>query len=107
MEIKAGQYAGFCFGADRALKVSMETPAGNGRVFTYGEIIHNRQAVAVLERRGIYAIHHFDELLQDDTVIIRAHGVGPDVYEALEKTCIRVLDATCPYAVSYTHLTLP
>ena len=97
MEIQVGKYAGFCFGVDRALKVAMETPAGSGRIFTFGEIIHNRQAVAVLERRGIHAIHHFDGLLQDDTVIIRAHGVAPDVYEALGKTHVRVLDATCPY----------
>ena len=125
MEIKVGKYAGFCFGVDRAMKMAMDAPAGGGCVFTYGEIIHNRQAVVALEQKGIRAIRDLDGLSQcdpvspdlqmqaaktgvpdlrpDDCVIIRAHGAGPDIYGALEKAGVRICDATCPY-VAKIHL---
>jgi len=97
MEIRIGKYAGFCFGVDRAIKMALAVAPQDGRVFTWGEIIHNRQALDVLEAKGIRAIGSIEGVTPADGIVIRAHGVGPDVYAMLEATGARLFDATCPY----------
>ena len=86
MNIVVGEYAGFCFGVDRALRMALDTPANGGRVFTLGEIVHNRQAAEALEKRGIFPVHALDGLRPEDSLVIRAHGVGPRTMEEAVKT---------------------
>lgn len=38
-----------------------------------------------------------DKVTKDQTVVIRSHGVGLDVYEKLAKVGAEVIDATCPF----------
>ncbi len=97
MEIRVGRYAGFCFGVDRAIKMALAAAPQAGRIFTWGEIIHNRQALDTLEAKGIHAIDTVEGITPADGVVIRAHGVGPDAYALLEGTGARLFDATCPY----------
>lgn len=104
MEIKVGKYAGFCFGVDRALRMALDTPAGKGQVYTYGEIIHNRQAVEALQRKGIREIGDLTGLEREDCVILRAHGVGPGIHDALSASGVRIQDATCPYVAKIHDL---
>lgn len=96
MNILVARYSGFCFGVDNAVKTAFSVQS-EGRVFTLGELIHNSQVTEALRKKGIEAIHDIDRLQEGDCVIIRAHGVGKDVYERLEARKVRILDATCPY----------
>lgn len=96
MEIIVARHSGFCFGVDKAVKTAFHVEC-DGRVFTLGELIHNAQVIEALEEKGIQAIDNMDELRENDCVIIRAHGVGRDVYEKLQERKVRILDATCPY----------
>jgi len=99
MEIILAKSAGFCFGVDKAVDTAfsfnMEDIKGN--LYTLGELIHNRQVIDELEKKGIKVLSSFDELKKDDCVIIRAHGIGKKVYDELGQRDVRIIDATCPY----------
>ena len=96
-KVTVAKTAGFCFGVDRAVKLAYETAERYDRVYTLGPIIHNPDVVKDLEAKGVKAIDSLDGITAEDTVIIRSHGVGPDVYEKLLEIGARVVDATCPY----------
>ena len=79
MEIVSAQSAGFCFGVKRAVEMAYEyqdTP----HTFTYGPIIHNEVVIGALEKKGVYAIDTL-EGHEVDKLIIRSHGVSPEIYE--------------------------
>ena len=96
MEIKVAKYAGFCFGVDKAVKTSFELNY-DGNKYTMGALIHNRNVIEQLEKKGIKAINNLDGLKEGDCVIIRAHGIGEKLYNDLKSLNVRILDATCPY----------
>ena len=52
MEIIKAKTAGFCFGVDRAVKLTYDLLAQGRKVATLGPLIHNPQCVADLESRG-------------------------------------------------------
>jgi len=98
LEILVADSAGFCFGVNRAVDaVYKELNNNNGPIFTLGPIIHNEQVVSQLKSRGVKVAGSVEELTVPCTVIIRAHGVTPEVCKALENKDIKVVDATCPY----------
>lgn len=96
-KITVAATAGFCFGVDRAVKLAFETAEHYQNVYTLGPIIHNPDVVRDLENKGVSVIDSLDGITESDTVIIRSHGVGPDVYMKLMEAGARVIDATCPY----------
>ncbi|GHU80887.1 4-hydroxy-3-methylbut-2-enyl diphosphate reductase [Spirochaetia bacterium] len=72
--------------------------AGSSRIYTMGPLIHNPQVLASLKERGV-AILDEEELPEDlagSVVIIRAHGVSPELEERLISRGARIADATCP-----------
>nr|MCR4892704.1 4-hydroxy-3-methylbut-2-enyl diphosphate reductase [Lachnospiraceae bacterium] len=100
MEVKVARTAGFCFGVKRAVEMVYEEISKGGRIFTYGEIIHNEEVVRDLEEKGVRVLETKEELygLSDCTVIIRSHGVSKEIYEILNKCPgVRIVDATCPF----------
>lgn len=96
-KVTVAKTAGFCFGVDRAVRLAYEAVEKYKNVYTLGEIIHNPNVVNDLEERGAKVIESLDGITAADTVIIRSHGVGPDIYRKLLETGARVIDATCPY----------
>ena len=96
MEVILAEYLGFCYGVKRAIRLARES-AESGKASTLGPIIHNPQMVARLEEEGVGSVDSVDEVPDGGTVIIRSHGVGPEVYETAEKRPIRLVDATCPH----------
>ena len=109
MEIRLAKHAGFCFGVRRAVELAKETAEKvyrdgreGPRVYTYGELIHNKTVVEELASIGVTAINSPDEVKAGDYVIIRSHGVGKSVYDALKERSINCVDATCPF-VAHIH----
>ena len=51
MEIIRAKTAGFCFGVDRAVRMTEQLAAEGHKVATLGPLIHNPQCVASLERQ--------------------------------------------------------
>lgn len=95
MEIKVAKSAGFCFGVNRAVDACYEA-LKKGKVYTYGPLIHNKEVIRDLEARGAVVIEDLSQAV-DGTVLLRSHGVGKDVYDALEARGIPYVDGTCPY----------
>ncbi len=97
MTIKKADSAGFCFGVSRAVNMVEELLENGERVCTLGPIIHNMEMVRELERRGCRAVSSPDELIQDETLVIRSHGVARLVIDELKNKKIKYRDATCPF----------
>ena len=96
MEIIVAKNSGLCYGVRRALDIASETRQKKaGKVFTLGDLIHNPQVIADLERQKIHSINDLDGL-NKATVIIRSHGASPDIYRLLTQKNIEIVDATCP-----------
>lgn len=97
MRIEVAKNAGFCFGVKRAVQLAFETAKNSGDpVYTLGPIIHNPEVVAELERRGVKAVAD-PRGIRKGTVIIRSHGVRPDLIASLARRGLRIIDATCPF----------
>src|SRR5690554_2461704 len=65
-------------------------------VYTLGPIIHNPQVVKKLDEKGVKVIDFLDEI-EEGVVIIRSHGVSPDVINMARESGLTVVDATCPF----------
>lgn len=100
--VTVAKSAGFCFGVDRAVKMVYGELEKNTKVATLGPIIHNQDVVNDMTAKGARIISSVDELEPDETVVIRSHGVGREVYEQIAAKGCRMLDATCPF-VSRIH----
>lgn len=98
MDIEIAKHSGYCYGVERAFKiVKIASSKKNGSIFTLGPIIHNKQAVdRLMKDQGV----GFAETLEDadyGTVVIRTHGVPPQIIERAIKKGLEVVDATCPF----------
>lgn len=96
MRVLKAEYAGACYGVNRALDMASEVLDSNKQASTLGPLIHNPVVVADLESRGLKATSDASEI-SGDCVIIRSHGVTPEVKEELEDLNLEVVDATCPF----------
>jgi (E)-4-hydroxy-3-methyl-but-2-enyl pyrophosphate reductase len=96
MEIIVAKNTGLCYGVKRAMEMAKSTRRRRlGKVLTLGELIHNPQVIAQLENQGIYSTED-PESAEKGTIIIRSHGVAPEVYRRLKRKKIEIIDATCP-----------
>ena len=86
--IEIAAHAGTCYGVQRALDMALAAAPQAGEtatVHTLGPLIHNPIVVRELAEAGVGLAETLDDAASG-TVIIRAHGVVP-----------QVIDATCPY----------
>lgn len=102
MKITVAETAGFCFGVDRAVRSVYDLIDSGVKVCTLGPIIHNPQLVGELENRGVRIVEKPEEAAPDETLVIRSHGVGADIFSRAQKIGVNICDATCPF-VSKIH----
>ena len=96
MEVILAEHLGFCYGVKRAIEIARQNASTDGTSSTLGPIIHNPQMVERLKNEGVGTVGSLDEM-EDGLVIIRSHGVGPEVYEEAESRGLELVDATCPH----------
>ena len=96
-KITVAKTAGFCFGVQRASDLIEQALAEGKKVCTLGPLIHNRQFVEGLEKRGVNVISSPSENTDKKQVVIRSHGVAKSVYRELEELGCDFIDATCPF----------
>ncbi|MCL2564739.1 MAG: bifunctional 4-hydroxy-3-methylbut-2-enyl diphosphate reductase/30S ribosomal protein S1 [Defluviitaleaceae bacterium] len=94
MEIIIAKSSGFCYGVARAIKGIYKEPCSKSLV-CLGPVTHNKIVLRDLSEKGISVIDKPSEAL-GRTVVIRAHGVGRNVYEFMEEEGIAYKDFTCP-----------
>ncbi len=102
--VTVAKSAGFCFGVKRAVDmVYQQIAEKDGKIYTYGPIIHNEEVVKDLREKGVLVIeeNEMENLNQFDngTVIIRSHGVAKDIYDKLNDGGFEIVDATCPFVL--------
>ncbi|WP_419068182.1 bifunctional 4-hydroxy-3-methylbut-2-enyl diphosphate reductase/30S ribosomal protein S1 [Candidatus Allofournierella excrementavium] len=97
MEIIKAKTAGFCFGVDRAVKLTTELAQSGRKVATLGPLIHNPQCVAELEKLGVVTAGTLADVPEGYELVIRSHGVPQSVYDQIEAAGIVCHDATCPF----------
>ena len=97
MKITLASSAGFCFGVNRAVSMVYNLLDKGKKVCTLGPIIHNPQLVSELENRGVRIVSSPDEVMKDEVLVIRSHGVPRSVLEECSKAGVDVSDATCPF----------
>ena len=97
MEILKAKTAGFCFGVDRAVRMTYDLAKAGHKVATLGPLIHNPQCVADLAARGVVTVDAPEQVPEGYEVVIRSHGVPRNVYDRLAARALMVHDATCPF----------
>ena len=99
MEVKLAECTGFCFGVKRAVDTVYEQIKNGKNIYTYGPIVNNEEVVRELAEKGVKVLESKEELeaLSTGSVIIRAHGVPPEIYEILRERNLECIDATCPF----------
>lgn len=100
MKIIVAEHCGFCYGVKRAVNIARDAAKEyNNTVATLGELIHNPWVIADLKKSGIDCKDTIDEFADGSAVIIRSHGVGPDIYAQANAKQLKVIDATCPHVL--------
>ena len=97
MSVTVAKTAGFCFGVRRAVDLAEQQAKKNGKIYAYGEIIHNMHEIERLEKLGVHTAHALEDIPDGAGVLIRAHGVPRNVYTLLQSKKCEIFDATCPF----------
>jgi 4-hydroxy-3-methylbut-2-enyl diphosphate reductase len=86
-------------GVRRAVALALKAAASSPKVCTLGHLIHNPQALESLREQGVYALEWeggIPRSLKDTALVIRAHGIRPDLERRLARQGALLVDATCP-----------
>ncbi|NLK64821.1 MAG: bifunctional 4-hydroxy-3-methylbut-2-enyl diphosphate reductase/30S ribosomal protein S1 [Tissierellia bacterium] len=94
MKILVSEYNGFCGGVKAAVLKADKILTEEHKLYSYGEIIHNKDVVEKLKDKGMVVVNDLPEK-NDAKLLIRSHGVGKNFYDNLEEKNIQVIDATC------------
>lgn len=93
MDVIVADYAGFCSGVARAVKKAETAPKP---IASLGPLIHNRQVVKDLAAKGVRPVAGLEEV-KEGRVLLRSHGVPPQVLAVAKERGLEVIDATCPF----------
>lgn len=97
MEVKLASNYGFCFGVKRAIKIAEDYTNSA----TMGPLIHNQDEINRLKNDfnvGLYT--NLSDVKENDTVIIRTHGIPKNELKDLRKLNAKVINATCPFVTT-------
>ncbi len=103
-KIELARYSGFCFGVRRAIKLAQDAVKSKKTIYSLGPLIHNRQEVERLRKKGIHIVENLSEI-KSGTLIIRSHGIHPRLVKEAKKKGLSIIDATCPFVKKVQELT--
>jgi (E)-4-hydroxy-3-methyl-but-2-enyl pyrophosphate reductase len=98
-EVRIARRTGFCYGVREAIDKAKEAAAAGKRTHTLGQVVHNEGVIAQLQAQGIETVDTLDEVLEGAAVVIRAHGVRPEVLARAESRGLDVIDGTCTWVI--------
>lgn len=97
MEVKLASNYGFCFGVKRAIKIAEDYKNSA----TMGPLIHNQDEINRLKNDynvGLYS--SLSDVKDNDTVIIRTHGIPKNELKNLRAQNAKIINATCPFVTT-------
>jgi len=95
-EIIVARSAGQCFGVKRAFNIAMEAAQSEDHVVMLGDIVHNEHVVQRIDEAGVNVVREVEKIEEKGTLLVRAHGAGPEIYTQAREQGLKILDATCP-----------
>src|SRR3954467_14920470 len=98
-EVRIARRTGFCYGVREAIDMAKESSAAGKATTTLGQVVHNEGVVQELQDLGIRTVSELDDVDHGAAVVIRAHGVRPDVMERANARGLEVIDGTCTWVV--------
>lgn len=96
MQVHLAEKAGFCAGVRRAFAMAEEAASKPGKWYSWGSLVHNREVMEYFRKKGIMPVQNLDEIEENAGLIIRSHGVRPEIIDEAEARGIIIEDATCP-----------
>jgi len=79
--------------------MAKESAAAGKSTHTLGQVVHNEGVIRNLQQFGVESVDSLDDVDQGAAVVIRAHGVKPEVFERAEARGLDVIDGTCTWVV--------
>lgn len=94
MKIELADSYGFCFGVKRAIRIAENTKDSA----TYGELIHNAEEIKRLkEHFNVKTLNTMQDLENENSIIIRTHGITKKDLDTFKSQNKKIIDATCPF----------
>ncbi len=90
---------GFCYGVREAIDYAKTAAAEGKKTHTLGQVVHNEGVIEQLEAQGIRTVATLDEVREGAAVVIRAHGVTPEVMDRAKARGLEVIDGTCTWVI--------
>ena len=98
-EVRIAKRTGFCYGVREAIDKAKEASAAGKSTHTLGQVVHNEGVVRELQVLGIQTVERLDDVDHGAAVVIRAHGVRPDVLERASERGLEIIDGTCTWVI--------
>jgi 4-hydroxy-3-methylbut-2-enyl diphosphate reductase len=98
-EVRIARRTGFCYGVREAIDYARLAAAQGKQTHTLGQVVHNEGVIAQLQAQGIRTIDTLDDVDQGSAVVIRAHGVTPEVMSRADERGLDVIDGTCTWVI--------
>ena len=99
MPYTIARYAGYCAGVRRAMEIAFraarEAREKGVRCYSLGELIHNPEAVNALRAEGVLSIDRVEQAEKGSIILLRSHGVSPQVEDMCQSRGLIVRDTTC------------
>jgi (E)-4-hydroxy-3-methyl-but-2-enyl pyrophosphate reductase len=96
-DVRIARRTGFCYGVREAIDAARISAAEGKRTHTLGQVVHNEGVISQLREQGIVSVKELDEVEEGSAVVIRAHGVTPEVMARAEEKGLDVIDGTCSW----------
>lgn len=97
LSVTIDKHSGFCFGVVYAIEMAEDILEQDGKLYCLGDIVHNDEEVKRLQAKGLQIIDHEHlKSIQNEKVLIRAHGEPPSTYELALENNLELIDASCP-----------
>src|SRR5664280_1078968 len=98
-EVRVARRTGFCYGVREAIDYAKLAAAQGKTTHTLGQVVHNAGVISELEAQGIRTVESLDDVDRGAAVVIRAHGVTPEVMARAETRGLEVIDGTCTWVI--------
>src|SRR5918992_3623341 len=98
-QVVIARRTGFCYGVREAIDHA-KLAASEGKVtHTLGQVVHNEGVINELQEQGIRTVDTLDDVTEGAAVVIRAHGVTPEVMGRAAAKGLEVIDGTCTWVL--------
>jgi 4-hydroxy-3-methylbut-2-enyl diphosphate reductase len=98
-EVRIARRTGFCYGVREAIDYARLAAAQGKATHTLGQVVHNEGVIAQLQAQGISTVDSLDDVDHGAAVVIRAHGVTPEVMGRAQARGLEVIDGTCTWVI--------